>query len=161
MTINTFIRTNKLEPGDVLKVKQKNTLATILNVVYLGFTGIEHKFVTNINSRGVDWLTQREVLILLSNYDIINIRKFKGSIYSQQPTILRAVRSMKKYSYHFLLADSTNLRTSTKQKTQLTGAGIAATGVLLATTSKNEAAQTFGIIAAIAGAIIAIANDGE
>lgn len=167
MTINTFVRTNKLEPGDVLKVKQKNAVMVTPIIVYLGFTGIEHKFITNTKIRGVDWLTQSELAMLSNNYNLINIRRFRGSIYAQQPMILKAVRSMKKYAYHFLtanqqqLANYANIGTSAKQQSQLIGTGIAATGVLLATTSKNEAAQAFGIFAAIAGAIIALSNADE
>lgn len=167
-TINTFVRTYKLEPGDVLHVKQIQTQQDIYNIVYLGFTGLEHRFLTQLKGRGVDWLNSGELMNLSTNYRPINIRKFKGSNQAQQAVILKAVRSMKKYAYHFLTQNKQQLasyaktgKLPAKQKQQAFGAGVAATGVLMATTSKNEAVQAFGIFAAIAGAIIALSDADE
>lgn len=166
MTIGDFVRGNKLEPGDVFQLSKVGGEISNQKVVYLGFTGLEHKFIAN-TVRGIDWLSPYELSMLSRLYRPINIRKFAGSQNAQKAVIVRAVRSMKKHAFHLLTYNQAQLtkyvRTgqppTTNQQSQALGVGLAATGVILATTSKSDAAKAFGIVAAIAGAFIALSNE--
>lgn len=168
MAIDDFVQVNNLEPGDTFQLSKVNGEVLSQKVVYLGFTGLEHKFLANTN-RGIDWLSPYELSNLSRIYRPIRIRKFKGSKLAQKAVIVRAVRSMKKHAYHLLTYNQRQLTKyvqtgqlpTSSQSSQLLGLGLAATGVILATNSKNEAAQAFGIFAAIAGAFIALSNEDK
>ena len=140
-------------------------------IVYLGFTGIEHKFLADVKSRGVDWLTQKELSVMTKLYIPFNIQKFQGSIHAQTPITLRAVRSMKKHAYHLLTFSQQELNNyvrtrkppTSRQETKLLGLGVATTSAILAASSENKAVQAFGIFATLAAlaAVIALSKEDE
>lgn len=167
MTIDVFIRKNNLKPGDVVKVKKANSESVSHDIVYLGFTGFTHKFVTNIAGRGVDWLTEAELTRLFKVYQPFKIKRFQGSEKARQIRIVRAVRSMKKQAYHLLTNNLEDLKKygqsdiSDSQKIQLLGTGVALAGGLMAVQSEDEGLQVLGLFAAILGAAIALSEENK
>jgi len=167
MSIDFFVRINNLKPGDVIKAKKGKIGLLNHYIVYLGFSGIKHKFAANMAGRGVDWLSEEELAQLSQKYKPVDIRRFQGSEYARQAAIVRAVRSMKKKTYHLLTYNCEHLANYVQNgiehstQTQLFGGGLATAGILVAANSKDRAVQTFGIFAAIAGAFLALNDEAK
>lgn len=171
MTIDDFVRIYNLKPGDVFRLSKTAAGLSRQKIVYLGFTGIEHKFLADIKGRGIDWLTRKELLILSRLYVPLNIQKFQGSIHARTPITLRAVRSMKKHAYHLLTFNQQELAnyvrtghpSASKREKKMLGVGVATTSAILAASSKNKAVQAFGIFATFAAlaATISLSKEDE
>lgn len=166
MSINNFVLINDLRPGDVIKASKFKGIFDHY-IVYLGFTGIEHKFVANMQDRGVDWLEAKELTQLSKVYEPTEIRRFVGSEFERNQAIVRAIQSMKKSAYNLLtnncehLANYVQNGVAFSRQSKIAGFAVAGAGLGITMTAKSDAGRFFGIFTMIAGGLIALSEDED
>ena len=103
MNIDKFIKTNFLEPGDVIVSKKRGWNILSHTISYLGqdyYTG-QHLFAANMTD-GVRIIEEWEIDELQYNYRPEKLKRFVGSEKERQKAVNRALSKIGENKYHIL-----------------------------------------------------------
>jgi len=156
MTLEQFITVNNILPGDAVIVK-KNEIGLLDHyLIYLGHNSGDHKFIANY-FYGTRILTAAELSSYSLAYSVERIRRFMGNNVQRYAAVQRALSRRDQDSYRLLanncehFANYVQTGVSHSQQTRTFGAGLALTGLAVATSSKSDTAKGVGTIMAILG----------
>lgn len=154
MKISEFVNMYNLQPADAINVKKD--FYGLLNhyLVYLGqdYWG-EHIFMANY-TKGTRVLSKEDLMQFASYMHPVRISRFLGSEFEREQAVERALELKDEDSYHLILnncehfKNHVQLNKKSSDQTKVFGAGLAATGIVTAATSKSDGGKAAGMIMA-------------
>ena len=167
MRISEFVSMYNLRPADAVAVK-KNSFGLLKHyLVYLGkdYWG-EHIFMANY-TKGTRILSRQEIMNFAIYIHPVKISRFVGGDQERELAIERAFELKDENSYNLILNNCEHFKNHLQigekysDQTKAFGAGLAATGVITAATSKSNEGKAAGIILAGLGLLTIFLDSTE
>lgn len=164
MTLNQFVAVNEILPGDAVIAKKKTIGFLDHYIIYLGIQDGEHKFIANYTN-GVRILSYKELWEFSADYSPKRIRRFMGNEVQRRAAVARALSLQDQNSYHLILNNCEHYANYVQhgklysQQTKVFGVGMAATGLAVATSSKNERNKEVGAVITVFGLLTLLLDE--
>lgn len=165
MTLQQFMLSNNLQPGDAVVAKKNNIGLLDHYLIYLGNYYGEYKFIANYFN-GTRILTNSKISEFAQSFSPERIRRFKGNAIQREAAVQRALSRCDQNSYHLLVNNCEHFANYVQEgkayskQTSMFGTGMAVTGLAVAASAKTSEGRGVGTVMAILG-LLTLITDGN